>query len=491
MCSSINIIPDCKSVENKEPEKKFANKITRSEKFMAGCKALGGQSAAEIASELDISRQYVYTQKKEVANYADSLDASLPEVQTLRLDKIIIEMIVLVLTLACQAPAKGIEIFFEMICNMSISEGRIRSILYEASKRAQAFDDQVEISGIKQIAIDEIFQNGKPILTGIDLISTYTFLFAEEKNRTGETWSIYLDDLKEHGLEPENCISDEATGLKAGLQEVYPEANHNPDVFHGLNGVGKEIGKLERKTNSLLQNEYDLEEKIGGKRPRAKTFEALEVIKPKVQEAIRIYDQACILFCWLKTLLGFSGYCFEDALNLCYWVLDELEVVAANIPLLLKEIVKVRKLLPRLLSFIKRLEQGMKEISIRTGIPVEAFILMYQHLSVNTGSLLSNEIQCKLVSLLGARFCEAQEEFQRLLKNTKKASSMVENLNGRIRVFIEVKRVIPPSFFILLKVYFNTQRYKRSRCVERVGKSPLELLTGQPQPNFLEALGYR
>jgi hypothetical protein len=92
--------------------------------------------------------------------------------------------------------------------------------------------------------------------------------------------------------------------------------------------------------------------------------------------------------------------------------------------------------------------------------------------------------------MLGERYSETRGEFECLLKRTKKASSLVENLNGRIRVFIEVKRIIPTDFFVLLKVYFNTRRIKRSRCNERKGKSPLELLTGSPQPEFLEALGY-
>lgn len=84
----------------------------------------------------------------------------------------------------------------------------------------------------------------------------------------------------------------------------------------------------------------------------------------------------------------------------------------------------------------------------------------------------------------------AREEFQKLLKKTHKASSLVENLNGRIRVYIEMKQIIPTHLFVLLKVYFNTRKYRRNRCQERVGKSPLELLKGEPQPDFLEALGF-
>lgn len=100
------------------------------------------------------------------------------------------------------------------------------------------------------------------------------------------------------------------------------------------------------------------------------------------------------------------------------------------------------------------------------------------------------DMEYQLVTMLMKKYDGVRCEFQKLLKKTKKASSLVENLNGRIRDYMNIKRIVPTRFFVLLKVYFNTKRYKRSRCVERIGKSPLELLTGKPQPEFLEALGY-
>ena len=63
---------------------------------------------------------------------------------------------------------------------------------------------------------------------------------------------------------------------------------------------------------------------------------------------------------------------------------------------------------------------------------------------------------------------------------------MVENLNGRLRRYMNLTRIIPEKFLTLLKVYFNTTAYRKSRKKERVGKSPLELLTGQKHPDFYD-----
>jgi hypothetical protein len=254
--------------------------------------------------------------------------------------------------------------------------------------------------------------------------------------------------------------------------------------------MGKEISKLERKAYRLIKSEQALKDNLASKRPLEKNKEALQDIQPKVEDAIKQYDLIFILFTWLKELLSFSGYSKSETLDLAEWVLQEMDALSVNIPGLHGEITKVRKMLPSLLSFIGRLERGMEVLAKETGLPIEGFRLMYRQMSYRPGSRENNELLYKQVLVLGERYDEARKEFERLLNRTKKASSLVENLNGRIRVFIEVKRIIPCGFFVLLKVYFNTRPYKRSRCKERIGKSPLELLTGTQQPEFLEAVGY-
>ena len=462
----------------------------RSEKFLAGCGAVGGRPVKEISDEIGMSREYVYQQKEKVIQYAETLDNAEEEVLTLRLDKRNIERMILSLTLDCQSPQSGIQSFFEII-GKPVSTGYISGVINEAARRAQAFDDQVSLSGINQGANDEIFQCGVPILTGIDPESTYIYLLEEANDRTAETWAIYLDDRKERGLELEVSINDAGAGLMAGIPQAFPNVEIQADTFHALYDMGKEISKSERKAYKLINAERALEENLSGKRPREKNKAELEEIRPKVAAAVKLYDLLYILYTWLKELLGFSGYSMEDSMLLAEWVLQEMDELATDNPGVRKEVSKVRKMLPSLLSFIRRLERGMEKAAKETGIPVEVFHLMYRQLAYNSGSLADIETQCKLALMLKERYNEAADAFQKLLKKIKKASSLVENLNGRIRVFIEVKRVIPPTrFFILLKVYFNTRRYKRNRCKERRGKSPLELLVGSPQPTYLEALGY-
>ena len=67
----------------------------------------------------------------------------------------------------------------------------------------------------------------------------------------------------------------------------------------------------------------------------------------------------------------------------------------------------------------------------------------------------------------------------KLIKGSKRASSLVECLNSRIRPVINSKRRVTREQMNLLKLRINTKVYRRSRVEERVGKSPFELVTGE------------
>ena len=68
-------------------------------------------------------------------------------------------------------------------------------------------------------------------------------------------------------------------------------------------------------------------------------------------------------------------------------------------------------------------------------------------------------MECLLGELSGSSYESARQEFCHILDNTKCASSLVENLNSMVRVYMNLKRMVPKKYFILLKVYFNTRKY--------------------------------
>lgn len=82
------------------------------------------------------------------------------------------------------------------------------------------------------------------------------------------------------------------------------------------------------------------------------------------------------------------------------------------------------------------------------------------------------------------------EAVKEAMKSTPRASSLVENLNSRLRNYFFLRKQLGSDYLELLRFFLNHRTFKESRKRERVGKSPRELLTGEKQPHWLELLGF-
>jgi hypothetical protein len=76
------------------------------------------------------------------------------------------------------------------------------------------------------------------------------------------------------------------------------------------------------------------------------------------------------------------------------------------------------------------------------------------------------------------------------LYSTERTSSMIENLNGRVRRHLYCRQESGHGFLNLLRFYINHTPFLRSTRAERHKKSPAEILSGKPHPHWLEMLGY-
>ncbi len=83
------------------------------------------------------------------------------------------------------------------------------------------------------------------------------------------------------------------------------------------------------------------------------------------------------------------------------------------------------------------------------------------------------------------------EAVSEALEQTPRASSMVENLNSCLCNYYFLRLRLGDSYLGFLQFFLNRRRFLHSRVPERVGKSPAELLTGQPHPHWLELLGFK
>jgi len=59
------------------------------------------------------------------------------------------------------------------------------------------------------------------------------------------------------------------------------------------------------------------------------------------------------------------------------------------------------------------------------------------------------------------------------LQQTPRASSLVENLNSRLRNYF-LRRQLGSQYLDLLRFFLNHRTFMRSECPERVAKSPAQ-----------------
>ena len=96
----------------------------------------------------------------------------------------------------------------------------------------------------------------------------------------------------------------------------------------------------------------------------------------------------------------------------------------------------------------------------------------------------------QLYKLLSEKFLPVKEAVEEAMKSTPRASSLVENLNSRLRNYFFLRKHLNSDYLDLLRFFLNHRTFQESRVTERVGKSPTELMTGEKHPHWLELLGF-
>ena len=195
-----------------------------------------------------------------------------------------------------------------------------------------------------------------------------------------------------------------------------------------------------------------------------------------------------ILYVWLLEYLSFTGYSYNHCLRMCGWILGEMKNLYPQSGRLLDEVERLRSNLPDILSFLPRLRRSLIDLAHEYHVPEYAFTLMYSQMTLDINSERCQVMEKKLYHIFKERYLEARESFHQVIRTTYRASSDIENVNGRIRVHMNAERHIPEKQFPLLKMMLNTKKCHRSRRPERIGTSALDRLTGQNTPDFLDAL---
>lgn len=193
---------------------------------------------------------------------------------------------------------------------------------------------------------------------------------------------------------------------------------------------------------------------------------------------------------WLeRDILALPGPCLDDRRDLFDFVVAELK---QREPLDAARIRPVRVALERqrgpLLGFSRVLDTKLAEIARQFQVPD------YQVRAVRLPQRKPKTSQAywQRRDLLNRRPAWKSHDVRKAVlqarEETPRSSSLVENLNGRLRGYFFLSCQLGQGRLGLLRFFLNHRTF--ARRPERVGKSPAELMTGKSHPHWLELLGF-
>lgn len=477
-----------------------------------------------LRDHTDLVAKIVHTSPEAAALLAhqlelDALERQAKERERLRVGSVKIDdnlrdRFILALSLECQSSKENIHVCLQAVFGIYMSPSDIGNVInrYAAMGREKAKDmDILVFPKICAIALDEIFQGRTPIFTIVDLDSTYSILIKPKEDRKANTWEEELEPLRKLGLNPKTIVSDACGSILLAAPETFKDAVIMIDVFHVLKDLGDCIRQFIRRVEKPKTEAEGIWKKIlDGVNVQPKTWRKLEELEdeviPYVEQWVSEFEA---VRGWIIELVGWSGYTCQECKKLIEWCLDELSQLAER-PIkarvhsknkskdypptskLLSAIEKFRNHKERTMEYLSIFFQKLESRAEEKGISYELLEQAYRlHRCVyNSKSYHAlKKKACAEQRCTWQDMTDAEEIVSAVIAVTPRASSLVENLNSRIRPTLSKRRNVSADFLELKRLYLNLRPYKRSRKDERLGKSPYELVTGDSGVNFFALLG--
>jgi hypothetical protein len=356
----------------------------------------------------------------------------------------------------------------------------------------------VDLSGVRFAAHDELFQASWPVLAGCDVHSTYCSLLSQEEHRDGDTWAIRLLELQDRGFQPQATVVDAGTGLRAGQQQALPGLPCRGDVFHPLRDGQTLCRQLDNRAYQAMTCRLDLEhkqtrfERHKGRKDRSVAMKAAAA-KRGEEQAVALADDVRTLLGWLRQdVLAVVGPDHATRQTRYDWLVAELAQREGSCPQRIKAVRVAREnQRDELLLFCVQLDGDVRalagQLAVAEGLVREAVAV--GQLGASSPARWRRERE--LWRQLGSKYALLRVEVERLAAGVVRASSVIENLNSRLRNYFLLRKQLGVDYLKLLKFYRNHRRCTRSEHPQRQGKSPRELRSGQEHPHWLELLGYQ
>jgi hypothetical protein len=329
---------------------------------------------------------------------------------------------------------------------------------------------------------------------------------------------VHLLDATKQGRNPDYTIAEAGQGLRAGQKAAWGETPCHGDVFHiqhEYENLANTLSRLAKGATSRRQKLHERIDRAGQHGPSATLASQLEWARQTETHAVELARDIRTLTQWLShDVLALAGPTLATRQELFDFVAAELAQRESEDERRIRPLrVALQNQRDDLLAFAGVLDEKLAAIAQTHAIaaPLVREACMLHRLPSTSAAYWQgwNRLRAKM----GDRAREGGGKFHtvfdavgqaRLAKvpvakpleypdegmaQTSRSSSLVENLNSRLRTYFTLRRHLGNAYLDLLRFFLNHRRFMRSRCAERSGKSPREVMTGEDHPHWLTLLG--
>jgi hypothetical protein len=460
------------------------------------------QPVSRLARDHHVSRKFVYQQAAKAdralgrafapaAPDADRVLFTVPVTQAW------LQQLVLALVLIARGSLRGVSELLTDVFDYPLSLGSVHAIVRRALPEARAATARVPLAAVRHGAHDEIYQAGAPVLVGVDVSSTYCYLLSLEEQVDADTWGVRLLELVDRGFAPQATVADGGRAQRAGQALALPAVPCRGDVFHALYTLGQAVTAVENRAYAAVAAHSKLAQRATAQRRQGVNAAALVArcwrARQAEAQALDLADDVATLARWLRQdVLAVAGPDRALRQELYDFIVAELQARQAGGPDALRAAgTALGHGRDALLAFATQLDTDLAALAEELAVPAGCLreMLAVEALDERLGPRWQRV--AALRAQLGPRYHLVQAAVADLAAGVVRASSVVENVNSRLRGYFQLWRHVGADALALLQFYLNHRRFRRSEHPQRVGKSPAELLTGQAHPHWLELLGYR
>ena len=329
----------------------------------------------------------------------------------------------------------------------------------------------------------------------MDPLSTYCYLLAQEPSRDATTWGVHLLELSERGLALDYTVADAGKGLRAGQALAWPTVPCRGDVFHAECEMTKMATYLENRAYGCIGAREALERKMERARKKGKgqsLSNKLAGARKHEALALELADDLRVLSEWMRQdVLALAGPEAHTRRELFDFIIEEMRLHEHLAPHRIRPVrVALQNQRDDLLAFAEDIDQKLAAIALEHEVSLRDVREVFELRHFAPVDPLHWQKDSALWKRLGARYPLVREAVEKVVEKTVRASSMVENLNSRLRCYFFLRRHVGPDYLELLRFFLNHRRYPRSRKDARAGKSPAEILHGTEFSHWLEQLGF-